>query len=112
MGRLFVPRGIGCAAIHLDQDEPAGIEKSLASIGGVKSVSRAGECLFKLECWPKNDPREKVFRAAVENGWILLEMREERASLEDIFVRLTTQEDAGSRDLDEDSESTVSEGAS
>jgi ABC-2 type transport system ATP-binding protein len=54
---------------------------------------RGIERLYKLECEPESDPRESIFRAAVENGWILLEMSEERASLEDIFVRLTTQEE-------------------
>ncbi len=38
------------------------------------------------------DPRETVFRTAVEQGWVLLEMVEKKASLEDVFVRLTGQE--------------------
>lgn len=33
-----------------------------------------------------------VFRAAVERGWVLLELVEKKASLEDIFVRLTTSD--------------------
>jgi len=78
--------------VELKDDMP-GIEPVLAEVGGVKSVVRIREGLYKLECWPKSDPRERVFRAAVENGWVLLEMSEERASLEDIFVRLTTQEE-------------------
>ena len=41
------------------------------------------------------DPREAVFRLAVERGWVLLELAAERGSLEDIFVRLTTRDDAG-----------------
>ena len=31
---------------------------------------------------------------AVDRGWVLLELVEERASLEDVFVRLTTRESA------------------
>ncbi len=38
------------------------------------------------------DPRETVFRAAVERGWVLLEMVEKKASLEDVFVRLTSKD--------------------
>jgi hypothetical protein len=51
-----------------------------------------GRSRFNLECEHQSDPREAVFRAAVENGWTLLELAEERASLEDIFVRLTTRD--------------------
>lgn len=40
------------------------------------------------------DPREQVFRMAVERGWILLEMVEKKASLEDVFVRLTSRDSA------------------
>ena len=36
------------------------------------------------------DPRAPVFRKAVERGWVLLALEPERASLEDVFVRLTT----------------------
>ena len=85
---------LGNTLIRLElKEEPAGIEEVIGAVGGVKSVVRTGERIYKLECWPKADPREKIFRTIVENDWILLEMSEERASLEDIFVRLTTQED-------------------
>jgi ABC-2 type transport system ATP-binding protein len=45
------------------------------------------------------DLRETVFREAVQRGWVLLEMVRERATLEDIFVRLTTH-DAAAGDHD------------
>jgi hypothetical protein len=35
-----------------------------------------------------------VFRLAVERGWVLLGLTPQRATLEDVFVRLTTREDA------------------
>ncbi|MEO1084155.1 MAG: AAA family ATPase, partial [Acidobacteriota bacterium] len=38
------------------------------------------------------DPRERVFKAAVDHGLVLLELGEERVSLEDVFVRLTTSQ--------------------
>jgi hypothetical protein len=41
---------------------------------------------------PEHDPREAIFRLAVERGWVLTELRREAASLEDVFVRLTTRE--------------------
>jgi ABC-2 type transport system ATP-binding protein len=53
-----------------------------------------GGAVFRLEVADGADPREAVFRAAVELGWVLLGMAEERASLEDVFVRLTTYDEA------------------
>jgi len=49
---------------------------------------------FRLEVEEGADPREAVFRAAVAGGWVLLELAEEHASLEDVFVRLTTYDEA------------------
>ena len=86
---------LGNTLIRIElKEESQNASAVLAEIGGVKSVEPVGSGVYKLECWPKNDPRERIFREVVDNGWILLEMREERASLEDIFVRLTTQEQA------------------
>jgi len=85
---------LGNTLIRLElKEEMPGVESELAQVGGVKSVVRVREGLYKLECWPASDPRERLFRSAVDHGWTLLEMSEERASLEDIFVRLTTQEE-------------------
>jgi ABC-2 type transport system ATP-binding protein len=47
---------------------------------------------YVLQCERGADPRERVFRAAVERGWVLLELAMERPSLEDVFVRLTTRD--------------------
>lgn len=48
---------------------------------------------FALEC--SGDVRADVFHAAVEQGWTLLELMEKKASLEDVFVRLTAAAAAG-----------------
>jgi len=82
--------------VELKEAVPEAMEVlgGLAGVRAVEAVAGDGG-RFVLECWPKSDPREKVFRAAVENRWVLLELTEERASLEDIFVRLTTQEEPG-----------------
>ncbi|MEM1178697.1 MAG: ABC transporter ATP-binding protein [Acidobacteriota bacterium] len=45
------------------------------------------------------DPRERIFQAAVEHGLILLELGEKRVSLEDVFVRLTTGQGAPTSDV-------------
>jgi hypothetical protein len=52
------------------------------------------ESAFLVECARGADPREAIFRAAVERGWVLLELHAAKASLEDVFVRLTTRDAA------------------
>ncbi len=64
---------------------------AITGISGVRTLDEAGT-VFSVECAATADPREAIFRAAVENGWVLLELTESKASLEDIFVRLTTRE--------------------
>jgi ABC-2 type transport system ATP-binding protein len=54
----------------------------------------AAESAFLVECARGTDPREAIFRAAVERGWVLLELHAAKASLEDVFVRLTTRDAA------------------
>ncbi len=58
----------------------------------------AAEEAFAVECARGADPREAIFRAAVERGWVLLELHAAKASLEDVFVRLTTRDAAASAD--------------
>ena len=73
----------------------AGAEDLLAAVAGVTAVRRGGEPgSFLLDCAAGADPREEVFRAAVAADRVLLELVRERASLEDIFVRLTTGDEA------------------
>ena len=73
---------------------------ALAALPGVAAVTERdgagpgaapdGTFGFAVEAEGAADPREEVFRAVVARGWVLLEMVEERASFEDVFVRLTT----------------------
>lgn len=62
----------------------------IAGIAKVKMLEEDGR--FQLESAPETDPRAAIFRLAVDSGWVLLELTERRASLEDVFVRLTTEE--------------------
>jgi ABC-2 type transport system ATP-binding protein len=79
------------------KDAPAEAPATFERIDGVVAVrlGAGGPGSFVLECDRAADPRERVFRAAVERGWVLLELALERPSLEDVFVRLTTHEQAG-----------------
>jgi len=73
------------------KDDPAAAAATLGALPGVLSV-HGENAHYTVECAPETDPREAIFRAAVEKGWILLELMRDRASLEDVFVRLTTRD--------------------
>jgi gliding motility-associated transport system ATP-binding protein len=78
------------------KDGPADAAEALSALPGVVAVRPgASDGIWLLECERGSDPREAVFRTAVERGWVLLELaRESGATLEDIFVRLTTHDAA------------------
>jgi len=71
------------------------ILRILARVKGVRQVtlSRTGPALrYQVECPLDVDLRDTLARAIVEKGWSLLEMKTSRASLEDVFLRLTKEE--------------------
>ncbi|HXT50389.1 MAG TPA: ABC transporter ATP-binding protein, partial [Thermoanaerobaculia bacterium] len=76
--------------------DPADAADALAAVPGITATARdeATPGRFLLDGDGSADPREPIFRLAVERGWVLLELVEEKVSLEDIFVRLTTQDAA------------------
>lgn len=86
----------GKERIYLELKTPAeDVEAKLVTVENVEKVQQVasdGGGLKKLsvECTKGVDLREKLFRLAVENDWVLLEMRKEQASLEDVFRQLTT----------------------
>jgi ABC-2 type transport system ATP-binding protein len=85
----------GKEQIYLELRAPEDVFTKLENLENVEKVEQIasnGEDLkrFNLECTKGVDLREKLFRLAVENNWVLLEMRQEQASLEDIFRQLTT----------------------
>src|SRR5580704_2638571 len=70
-------------------DDPV---EMLEKIVGIKSVTANQEdgwhrCLIRVEA--HSDLREEIFRLAVERRWIIRELTQERATLEDVFVELT-----------------------
>jgi len=87
----------GVVAVHASP-APAGAAAPPAPAAGATATAggAAGAATtYVLECDRAADPREQVFHAVVERGWVLLELALERASLEDVFVRLTTRDVAG-----------------
>jgi ABC-2 type transport system ATP-binding protein len=81
--------------VTLKQGPAAGeAVETFGQIDGVTGVGPIGEGRFVLDCRGGADVREEVFKAAVQRGWVLLELATERATLEDLFVRLTTHDAA------------------
>ncbi len=73
--------------------DAARVAEALAAVAGVAEVESAPDGALRLEVEPGVDPREDVFHAVVEHGWALLGLAEERGSLEEVFVRLTTRDE-------------------
>ncbi|MGH9443833.1 MAG: ABC transporter ATP-binding protein [Thermoanaerobaculia bacterium] len=88
-------RGSGAALLRASFAGEVDARPLLASLDGVRAIHQtfeAGETRVRLECDEGVDCREAVFHKAVENGWTLRELVGETATLEDVFVRLTTQD--------------------
>jgi ABC-2 type transport system ATP-binding protein len=65
-----------------------------SNVGGVRAVDAAegdgeGTLGFALKTQGDEDPREGLFKIAVENNLVLLDLHREQVSLEDTFRRLT-----------------------
>jgi ABC-2 type transport system ATP-binding protein len=68
-------------------------QEALAALPGVTEVTVRGEGRFRVEHETADDPREAIFQMAVDRGWVLTELTPQRVTLEDVFVRLTKQEE-------------------
>ncbi len=70
------------------------VQASLTELPGVRGLELSdgegeGTVAFRIRASGSVDPREAIFRAAVDSGFVLLDMHRERVSLEDTFRRLT-----------------------
>ena len=65
----------------------------IGALPGVVGVEAGAGGTLIIEHSPEEDPREAVFRVVVDRGWVLLGMTPEQATLEDVFVRLTTTDE-------------------
>jgi ABC-2 type transport system ATP-binding protein len=87
----------GAPVVHVTIKGAVAAQPSLASLTGVASVDleeAPGETRARILCLQGSDPREEIFRLAVEKGWVLRELSRAAMSLEDVFVRLTRHDDA------------------
>lgn len=62
---------------------------AVAGVTDVQATERGGEAAVVVEAAPDADVRAGLFRAVVEAGWVLLEMRSETADLETVFQNVT-----------------------
>ena len=88
-------RGTQVLRVQL-RGEPAPIEAGLKQLPGVSRVSLVGHTdgfsALDVETLTDADVREAIFRLAVERQWTLRELSQVQASLEEVFIKLTTQE--------------------
>ncbi|HHT9151956.1 MAG TPA: hypothetical protein ACFYEM_00240, partial [Candidatus Hypogeohydataceae bacterium YC40] len=86
----------GVATIHLEARGPFGqIKAGLEGVPGVLSVKGEDGTethRFVIETDKGRDAREEIFRAFVDNSWVLLEMKKETVTLEEVFHQITTRE--------------------
>ena len=82
--------------VKLKKPAENGVGRRLEGLPGVKAVATVLEpakdvLAFELEVEPGVDVREAVFKAAVQAGWTLLELRRDVLDLESLFGRLTRE---------------------
>jgi ABC-2 type transport system ATP-binding protein len=69
--------------------------EALRALPGVRALQEEAGLRVRLYHDPAQDPVEALLRLTLERGWGLTELVPQRASLEDIFVSLTTAEPPG-----------------
>jgi ABC-2 type transport system ATP-binding protein len=89
----------GASTISLEVEGPsAEIASALRALPGVKNVrvsaDNNGRCRFEIGSETRQDVRRDLARTVVNKGWGLLELQSATMSLEDIFIKLTTAEEA------------------
>jgi len=83
----------GSKRIRLEVEGPAQeVAKRLRRIKGVNQVSRQ-DSHYIIECAAGQDPRSKIIETIVQGGWTLLSLEHIEMSLEDIFLKLTAEEE-------------------
>ena len=104
-GRLVADGGIqdllkgpgGGRSVHLEV-EGEDVESSLKELPFIGEVQRRGVVdgrdRYEVSIAGEEDVRPDIFRLATKKGWVLWELHEERASLEDIFHSLTAGQES------------------
>ena len=80
--------------VEIQLRNPQGALEKLKSIPGVIQVARDDQKqgAFLVECRVDDQVRDEISKVVVQNNMGLLEMRVKTVSLEDVFLKLTTEE--------------------
>ncbi len=82
----------GARTVKLEvKGPPEKIIERLRKISGVQRVNYRNE-RYVVEAPPNQDLRGKITEAIIQSGWTLLSLEAVELSLEDIFLKLTTEE--------------------
>jgi ABC-2 type transport system ATP-binding protein len=88
----------GAVSLYVQVEGTTDATAALQALPGVTRVSQSdrsdGWTGYEVESAPNVDVRRDVARTLVEGGWGLVELRPMRMSLEEIFLQLTTAEQA------------------
>ncbi len=83
----------GPKRIRMEVEGPSRqVAESLRKIDGVIKVNHDGT-QYTVECSAGQDPRGKIMETIVQGGWTMLSLESIEMSLEDIFLKLTTEEE-------------------
>ena len=72
--------------------DPARVKETVSGIAGVRKVSSSGNH-FVVDSEKDSDLRAEIARKVVEGGFDLLEMRAYSMTLEDVYLKLVTEEE-------------------
>ena len=88
----LLKRAEGLRIVHIEV-EGNEVETALQRLSSVESVKRQdpvdGRKRYVISASGDEDPRPEIFRLAKRQNWVLWELREERARLEEVFHSLT-----------------------
>jgi ABC-2 type transport system ATP-binding protein len=89
----------GSGAVHVELRGPAAAEaeealRGVAGVAAARAKEQAGALSLELELLPGQDPRPELARCVVQKGWDLIGLGQAGMSLEDIFLHLTTSDEA------------------
>jgi ABC-2 type transport system ATP-binding protein len=85
----------GQTVIHLElKGDVPNASDVFSSLKGVEKVARSADKETRLAITSAKglDLREDIFRASVDKGWTIYELRQEKTNLEDVFRQLTTSQ--------------------
>lgn len=75
-----------------------GLPAALSALPGITQVRALAENRFEIETAPGTDGRAKIAETVVKGGWPLLEIHRDRATLEQIFIELTKEDQEEAED--------------